>query len=732
MNTNRYLAKSDPVETIQQHTDKLLENLNILKKYYPNLNINWRLLEVASLYHDLGKMNTKFQSKIEGKKRCSNEIAHNLLSLAFLDTNELKKEFSREEIIIIAQAIAYHHERGEYNAPNYKEEVEALKNEAENFNYDKVKITRIKKIGARYFSNNRIYGDSDIFLDYVKIKGLLNRLDYAASANIKVESKNDFLCDSLDNLKFNWNELQQYMIKNRGKNIVAIAQTGMGKTEAGLLWLGDNKGFFTLPLKTAINEIYNRITRNIVESKNKQLIGLLHSDTYSKYIENASDGEDIDIYYDKTKQLSLPLTVCTLDQLFDFVYRYKGFELKLATLAYSKVIIDEVQMYSPDLLAYLIIGLAYIAKIGGKFTILTATLPGVVIDLLEEQLKDTGITFERPKPFIDDSKIRHSLKIVDKTIDSSFILQKYSNNKVLIICNTVKEAQRIYNELKNDKEFNQRCKNINLFHSKFIKKDRKEKEYEIVRFGKKDCEESGVWIATQVVEASLDLDFDMLFTELSDINGLFQRMGRCYRKRIWDQEGYNCYVFIGGNKKCSGVGNFIDEKLFEFSKKALENTDGVINETKKQEIIQTIYSTEKLKDTEYYKEVIDNINYVQSFNEHEADKRDIKKRFRNINTIDMIPMCIYTENKDEIDNLIIKTQSEKNRKERRKLIDNINGFTVSVNHYELYKKNFIRLNVNKYMDIPVYEGFEYDNKVGLKKNKTDNGGSLFNEKIQVL
>ena len=131
--------------------------------------------------------------------------------------------------------------------------------------------------------------------------------------------------------------------------LFAIAQTGMGKTEPDFYGLEIIK-VFTLPLKTAINEIYKRITKNIVEPKKKQLIGLLHSDTYSKYIEDASDDEDIDVYYNKTKQLSLPLTVCTLDQLFDFVYRYRGFELKLATLAYSKVIIDEVQMYSPDLL----------------------------------------------------------------------------------------------------------------------------------------------------------------------------------------------------------------------------------------------------------------------------------------------------------------------------------------------------------------------------------------------
>jgi len=50
-----------------------------------------------------------------------------------------------------------------------------------------------------------------------------------------------------------WNELQNFCIKNRDENIIAIANTGVGETEAGLLWIGDNKGFFILPLRTAIN-----------------------------------------------------------------------------------------------------------------------------------------------------------------------------------------------------------------------------------------------------------------------------------------------------------------------------------------------------------------------------------------------------------------------------------------------------------------------------------------------
>ncbi|HEX9062494.1 MAG TPA: CRISPR-associated endonuclease Cas3'', partial [Clostridia bacterium] len=235
---NNYLAKSNPRETIQQHTDNLIRNLELLRRIYPDYMINWRLLEVASLYHDLGKMNQKFQSKIEGKKRYSDEIAHNLLSLAFLDKNELKKEFTEEEIIILAQAVARHHERGDYSAANYKEEVELLKAEAESFNYDKVKITNIKKISARYFSDDRIYEESNSFFDYIKIKGILNRLDYAASGDIDVEVQNDFLLRALSETKYVWNDLQEFMLNNSDKNIIAVAQTGMGKTEAGLLWIG--------------------------------------------------------------------------------------------------------------------------------------------------------------------------------------------------------------------------------------------------------------------------------------------------------------------------------------------------------------------------------------------------------------------------------------------------------------------------------------------------------------
>ena len=87
------------------------------------------------------------------------------------------------------------------------------------------------------------------------------------------------------------------------------------------------------------------------------------------------------------------------------MFRAPGFELKVATLSYSKVVIDEIQMYSADLLAYLIYGLKYITDFGGKFAIMTATLPGIVTYLLEKE----GVKFVTTEPFTNNKK-RHSFK----------------------------------------------------------------------------------------------------------------------------------------------------------------------------------------------------------------------------------------------------------------------------------------------------------------------------------
>jgi CRISPR-associated endonuclease Cas3-HD len=100
---NNALAKSYPLEDIQTHTNILLENLFLLKNLHPQLFLKWDrlydLLEVACIYHDLGKLYPMFQQAIKNKTHHTGEVPHGVLSLAFIDYKWLKKQgFSKDDL----------------------------------------------------------------------------------------------------------------------------------------------------------------------------------------------------------------------------------------------------------------------------------------------------------------------------------------------------------------------------------------------------------------------------------------------------------------------------------------------------------------------------------------------------------------------------------------------------------------------------------------------------------
>ncbi|MBC1308153.1 CRISPR-associated helicase Cas3' [Listeria booriae] len=722
---NRYLAKSNPEETIQEHTDNLLTNYKILQEIYPEIPVNWYFLKLACLTHDLGKMNVYFQEKVSGGRRNKKEIPHNYLSVAFVPYKKLKEEgYSKEEIQLLFQAVARHHERDiHFTLEEWSSEMQKLEQEWNGFTYGALGDNRAyrNRIPSKYYQVSvRIFeGDNaqsfELFIQYVLLKGLLNRIDFAASAYIDVEKPNDFLESALNNQlqtfrqsnpDADWKPLQKYMYVHQQDNIIVVAETGMGKTEAGLLWLGNNKGFFTLPLRTAINAIYDRLAGSetgIIRENVTDRVGLLHSETYGQYLQREKDIQDIEEYFTKTRQMSLPITVCTLDQLFDFVFRYAGFEQKLATLSYSKVIIDEVQMYSPDLLAYLIVGLSYIQKVGGQFAILTATLPGIIPDLLAEN----GVSFTRAEEDFISDRIRHSLEVVHEQINSDFISDFYNGNRILVICNTVRVAKEMYEKLEKI-----HGDEVKLIHSQFIKRDRNAKSDAILADGHKTSEGPCIWVATQVVEASLDIDFDLLFTELSDLNGLFQRMGRCYRNRELDV-ATNVYVF---DEKCSGIGknSVIDPLIHQNSRKALQEVGGAISEAEKLALIDCVYSTEALAGSDYYTAVIDNIDYVQSFHTYELDKKTVREKFRNINSVTVIPEPVFDENRAEIEGYMaeISKSGKENKRSRMEARTKLSEFMMDAPGYIVKKSELDKKEMTKYETISVLK-CNYSSEIGI-------------------
>lgn len=726
-----YIAKTSPrLESLYEHTDNLVDRYKKLKELYKDdLNINWSLLKLACLYHDLGKVNRVFQARLKKEKlpRGMDDIPHGYLSILFIDYRKLMNEYSltQNEIRILVNSVAFHHKREEFNnemKEKLKRYMEYLIEDAEKLNYDKLPNVQneINNIPLRMVRSNSIAGfNKDIVYDYILIKGLLNKIDFAASGNYEIEYENNFLEESLEKYKQTWgkdadfNELQKFMRKNQNKNVITIAETGYGKTEAGLLWIGDNKGFFTLPLRTAINQIYERITDGIVKENIDKRVGLLHSDILAEYSSRNKKGITNEVleYAQDTRELSMPLTICTIDQIFDFVYKYVGFERKLATLSYSKVVIDEIQMYSSDLVAYIIIAISQISKVGGKFSIITATFPPFIKDLLEKE----NIEFQMPKPFLKENRIRHSIKLIEDEIKVDYILNQYDNNKVLVIVNTVRQLNKLYDELKNEK-----VDNLNIFHSNFIKRDRKKKEDKIKEFGKKKNNEIGIWICTQVAEASLDIDFDVLITELSDLNGLYQRMGRCYRNRKLDKD-YNIIVCDGGKKKCSGIGNVNDEDIYIMSKEYLRKKgNGQITEREKIESINEIYSTEKLRDTKYYKDIRQTMTYINdSVQYEEFRKEDVLNYFRNISSVTIIPSPVYDENREYVEKQIsILKEDLKDgnvdklylKKQEARL--NLDQFKASIPFYYVDNNNLEIIEIDKYEKLNIYK-CDYNDNIGI-------------------
>ena len=216
--------------------------------------------------------------------------------------------------------------------------------------------------------------------------------------------------------------VQEYMYQNQDKNLVIVASTGIGKTEASLLWIGNNKGFFTLPLKVSINAIYDRIKNDLEYEE----VALLHSDAYTHYMEQYNYENYGKYLYTQARLLAAPLTVSTVDQLFRFVFQYNGFEYLLATLMYSKIVIDEIQMYSPDIVAYILYGLKMIDEFGGKFAIVTATFPKI----FEKMMHRLNIHFHCPdKPFLIEQR-RHRIRVVEEDLDYDLIEKLADRYKV--------------------------------------------------------------------------------------------------------------------------------------------------------------------------------------------------------------------------------------------------------------------------------------------------------------
>ena len=770
-----YKSKED--ETIYEHTADLLKNLEELRKLIDIEDID--LIEEACIYHDIGKVNPLFQKRLESKKKFddSKEIGHNILS--FYLSKQFLEKYDKEDKNIILYAILNHH--------NYVDNFESISEKKELIS-DNLKIIAKEVFGNIETDFSKSIGLRELALirnlrskpskKSILVKGFLHKCDYAASAHSKAEIPNINLESRLEDmigdlksrgLSSGWNSMQKFAKDNTDNNIILIGSTGLGKTEASLLWIGNNKGFYVLPLRTAINAMYQRIKNSLFPGDYNKNLGLLHGEIENIYLEDSNDKQTDNIeteesmkfweYYGLTRAMSLPLTISTPDQIFRFAFKYCSYELQLATYSYSKIVVDEIQAYSPDILATLIYALQLIDMVGGKFAITTATLPPFIKDLLQEGM-EKKIEYKEAE-FLNDN-IRHRVKLYHKRVDpediKKFIEYKCDQEslKLLIVLNTVKLAQSIYKDLKLWFEENDIEMEMHLLHSKFTVQDRNEKEEAILKDGESKCKKRVVWISTQVVEASLDIDFDYLFTELSDLSALFQRLGRCNRKGLKTVEEFNSFVYteiderlfiVYDNKNANSSKGMIFRSLFELSKTALleweeEDNMGLLSESDKNSMINKYFTSEKVKKyDEIYRS--NNIEYISEYKKmydhltnimpDSKKLNDVAKEFRHILSRRVIPNSIYEDKQEHIIEIIDKIEEKrkligrtKNKDEKQKLRvdilrlkDKFRKFTLNITLYELGNDKDCCVVDNEKVIISTWT---YNKEFGILKEKDDSGG----------
>lgn len=619
-----------------------------------------KLVIDACRLHDIGKANYIFQTKVNPalEKVNKEQIPHGFLSAVILSRKAFLKENPQcalEDFSVLLTAVYYHHNRQDiYDAAELKAYCEQfyLEYVRDYLHHEDVAI-HISNRNALLFSDQKKNGyvrpNEDIWCEYMLIKGLLNKFDWTVSAGdedaeISTDIAEKKLCRSIEaKWSGRFRPAQKFMMENRDNNVVMIAPTGSGKTEAALLWLHGEKGFYTLPLKVSSNAIYKRIRENYQFED----VALLHSDSMNSYLkvregeERESDIESGYRHYEQAKRFSYPLTVCTVDQLFRFVYKALGTEIFAATLKYSKIIIDEIQSYSPRVVAALIFGLSEIKRMGGKFAIITATFPPV----LQYFMKKSGLLQNKDYVWHDFSEdvtvIRHRLKIVKSDFDMEEIEEAARIKKVLVICNTVSKAQNVYEALK------EKGLEPGLLHSRFIRAHRDILEKKIMEFSADEME-TGVWVTTQIVEASLDIDFDILYTEMCTADSLLQRMGRCNRAGKKDTTVPNIVVYNNG----SGRGTVYDKDIYERSADLLQKKEGkLFSESDKTAYINAVYDVERLKRTKYFQQVEKNLDCFQELWPAEYDAGKAQEDFRAIQSITVIPDAVYNEKLDEIEKI---------------------------------------------------------------------------------
>lgn len=247
--------------------------------------------------------------------------------------------------------------------------------------------------------------------------------------------------------------------------------------------------------------------------------------------------------------------VCTVDQVLLSVLPVRHKFVRGFGVNKSVLIVDEVHAYDAYMHGLLGEALRRQKAIGGSAILLSATLPTSVRAKLLETW-ECDCTEAAPYPALwhagegspicltvpdDQRPAEREVAIEYQKLPGAFpdadlldriVAAAEAGARVAVVMNLVDDAQRLARELRRKTELT-----VDIFHARYRFTDRQQKEQIVLQhYGRSAVREKGcILVATQVVEQSLDLDFDWMLTQICPVDLLFQRLGRLHRHQRDDR-----------------------------------------------------------------------------------------------------------------------------------------------------------------------------------------------------
>ncbi len=486
---------------------------------------------------------------------------------------------------------------------------------------------------------------------------------------------------SIHNFK-QWKPFQEQAANTRQSVFIEIP-TGEGKTEAALLWAETNLNdpftriCYTLPTRVTSNKMFDRLTRAMPPNS----VALIHSSAKNRLEEEFPDDErqKLNLWYAIMNTFSLPVSVSTIDAVLTRYLHVGRWDTALMNLSNSLLIVDEIHAYNPKLLGFLLRVLEHQQAWGNVFALMSASFPKAILQKFLEKLALYPIGRSKAEQELWSKSPGEIVKSSGSLLNAVPQIQEWfgKGKNVLCIANTVRDAKKLYRLLK---EAGVPETQLCLYHAEFTQLDRSLKEQEIyyrlihqrIEDISNSLPESELYIhnafipfaeylsnignespfiliATQVVEISLDIDFDVLFTEIAPIDALVQRFGRANRKK--SKEKFTSYFIF------PEIDSGRDGWYYPYEKQFLDHTwntlqPGVFTIADLKQWVDAVYSFDNTFGSQWYRQSFENgyqlfdriakdLNAISKNNLSEtlAEEymlREIDKRQRKISVIPRI------------------------------------------------------------------------------------------------